>query len=332
MTAAIRQIIAELNVLVRHKLDMSASDEDLIANIEAINLLCNLHDDLGLEQPQICKRLPHFYSQFVCRISGKENIQLAVPLIRGLYSLIYGRTDGCAPETWISAFEQLCARVVDAYNKKPLISPTDYLFALHTASRVNLDCDYCGYRQAVADLLQGIDTAPVSEKIRRAKACALSQHLFSPDNWEEWADQMEQIKHQDIEQLDDDTFLLWCDLLDCWPKKELRKRSGHSILIHVEYLRSLTIAEFDRQQKQKARRRLAKDLKALSAPIIADILPIKVSATMDLSTLHALASAFFQRFLSDEATDDRAAVYSALCRSRYIVPPLYRSHPLLNRP
>ena len=53
MTAKFKQIIEHLNALITFKVDESMTDEDFIANIGAINLLCNLYDDLGLDRSRI---------------------------------------------------------------------------------------------------------------------------------------------------------------------------------------------------------------------------------------------------------------------------------------
>ena len=103
------------------------------------------------------------------------------------------------------------------------------------------------------------------------------------------------LKHEDYRQLDDELFLTWCDVTDQYPVKELKKRSGNSKLMKVEYLRSLAITEFKKQQQLKANRKLAKDLKTLNDNIIGDFIDFKIDADMPLSDLRALESIFYLR-------------------------------------
>ncbi|MCM1142170.1 MAG: hypothetical protein NC453_26670, partial [Muribaculum sp.] len=84
MTAKFRHIIDELNALVTFKADKSLSDDDFIANVEAVNLLINLHDDLGLDRKGIRRKMANLYPEFSRSIYGKKNIQFAVPLIKTL--------------------------------------------------------------------------------------------------------------------------------------------------------------------------------------------------------------------------------------------------------
>jgi len=132
MNAKLRDIFNMLNGLVTFKVDKSMSDDDFIAKIDAINLLCNLHDDLGINRGPIRRRLNRLYPEFLRRICGKENIQLAMPLVKAFYRYIYDRSDDLGPEIWRDSFEDMCCKVVDAYRRNPLIDTADYLYALDT--------------------------------------------------------------------------------------------------------------------------------------------------------------------------------------------------------
>ncbi len=52
MTAKLKHIVEQLNAMVTFNVDKSMTDDDFIANVDAINLLCNLYDDLGLTAPK----------------------------------------------------------------------------------------------------------------------------------------------------------------------------------------------------------------------------------------------------------------------------------------
>ncbi|MCM1141511.1 MAG: hypothetical protein NC453_23315, partial [Muribaculum sp.] len=100
MTAKFKQIIDQLNAFITFKVDKSMSDEDFIANIDAINLLCNLHDDLKLDRSEIRKKMNCLYPELSHRIYSKKDIQFAVPLIKALNGFIYGRADDYGPARW----------------------------------------------------------------------------------------------------------------------------------------------------------------------------------------------------------------------------------------
>lgn len=78
MTAKFRHIIEQLNALISFEVDKSMSDEDFITNIEAVNQLCNLYDDLGLDNSWISKRKEDLYPEFSRRIYDKKNIVACV--------------------------------------------------------------------------------------------------------------------------------------------------------------------------------------------------------------------------------------------------------------
>lgn len=84
MTVKIQQIINHLKSLVTYKADKSMSDGDFIANVDAVNFLCDLHDDLGLDRSEIRKNMDKLYPQFSRRVEAKRDIQLAIPLIKAL--------------------------------------------------------------------------------------------------------------------------------------------------------------------------------------------------------------------------------------------------------
>ncbi|MCM1142956.1 MAG: hypothetical protein NC453_30700 [Muribaculum sp.] len=321
MTAKFKQIIEQLRALVIFKADKSMTDDDFIANIEAINLLINLHDDLGLDRKGIRKRMGNLYPEFSRRIYGKKNIQFAMPLIKALNDFIYGREEDLGPQRWRDTLVEMCCKVVDAYRKEPLIASTDYLFALDIVCCMNEDDnnpDIKEYKEIIATYLEDIDSVSLSEKIKRVGAYERAKHLFVSDNWEKWAEVKALLKHEDYRQLDDESFLIWCDVTDQYPVKELKKRSGNSKIMKVEYLRSLAITEFKKQQRLKANRKLAKDLKTLNDNIIGDFIDIKIDADLPLSTLRALESIFYLRLqLAQVAWEDKEPIYDALCRNRY---------------
>ena len=61
--------------MVTFNVDKSMTDDDFIANVDAINLLCNLYDDLGLDRTEIRKNMDKLYPQFSRRIYGKGDIR-----------------------------------------------------------------------------------------------------------------------------------------------------------------------------------------------------------------------------------------------------------------
>ncbi len=92
----------------------------------------------------------------------------------------------------------------------------------------------------------------------------------------------------DLRNLSDAELLAWCEVADELPRNELRKRSGNSNRMRVEYLRALAFSEFARIREAREERLLREQLKNLTDDIIADILPIRISQAMTVSTLHAL--------------------------------------------
>jgi len=321
MNAKLRDIFNTLNAIVTFKVDKSVSDDDFIAKIDAINLLCNLHDDLGINRGPIRRRLNRLYPEFLRRICGKENIQLAMPLVKAFYRYINDRSDDHSPEIWRDSFEDMCCKVVDAYRRNPLIDTADYLYALDTACRLNDDdenADIKEYKAAIYSYLEDIDNASLTEKIRRVSAYERSKHLFVANNWEKWAEIRESLKYEDISQLDDETFILWREITDLAPLTELRKRAELSSQMQVEYIQALIFSEFVKQRRLKANRKLAKSLKTLNDDLIGDIIPLKINADMSVSTLYALETIFYLRLqLAQVGWAENEPIYESLCRNRF---------------
>lgn len=170
MTAKFKQIIEQLNALITFKTDKSMTDEDFIANIDAVNLLCNLYDDLRLDRSALRRRMSNLYPEFAPRIYGKENIQHAMPLIKALNDFIYGRADDFGPERWRDSLTEMCCKVVEAYCQEPLIDSTDYLFALDIVSRTNNEfgSPYIEeYKKILDSYQEDIATVSLSEQIKR---------------------------------------------------------------------------------------------------------------------------------------------------------------------
>ncbi len=223
MTAKFKQVIDSLNSLVTFEADKSMSDDDFIANVDAVNLLCNLYDDLGLDRTEIRKNMGKIYPQFSRRIYGKKDIQLAMPLIKALYRYIYGRGVDNAdrgPIGWRKTFEEMCGKVVDAYRRTSLIHSADYLYALDMVCRLNDDDDNRNtheYKETIDYYLADIDNVSTTEKVERVNAYNRSHYLFTSKDWEKWAEIRESLKHEDMRQLNDETFLIWCEITDLAP-------------------------------------------------------------------------------------------------------------------
>ena len=321
MTVKFRQIIDELNAMVTFKADKSMTDDEFIANIEAVNLLINVHDDLSLDRKDLRKRMSNLYPEFSRRIYGKKDIQLAMPLIKALNDFIYGREEDFGPERWIHSLVEVCCKVVDSYHKNPMMDSTDYLFALDIASRINDNANnnyIQEYKEVISGYLEDIDNVSLAEKINRVRAYERAKHLFVSDNWEKWAEIREVLKKADVRRMDDETFLLWCYITDQYPSRELKQRSGNSKHMVVEYVRSQVISEFAKQDRARAKKKLAKRLKFLNDNIIGDIIPIKIEADMSVSTLYALETIFYLRLaLAQISDEDNSSTYELLCRDRF---------------
>lgn len=321
MTAKFKQIIEHLNALITFKVDESMTDEDFIANIGAINLLCNLYDDLGLDRSRIRRKMSNLFPELTRRVYGKENIQHAMPLIKALNNFIYRRSKDLGPEIWREALTEMCCKVVEAYRQEPLIDSTDYLYALDIVSRINDETDSPRieeYKKIIESYLDDIDAVSLSEQIKRVRAYEHAKQLFVSDNWEKWTEVRESLKEADISQLDDHTFTLWREITDIAPIKELKKRSEHCKQMQVEYLRGLILSEFKRVHRTSVKRKLARELKTLNDDFISDIIPLKIDSTMSVSTLYALETIFYLRLqLAQVSWDENEPIYNSLCHTRF---------------
>lgn len=321
MTAKFKQIVDKLNALVTFKDGNSMTDDDFIANVDAINLLYNLYDDLNLDRSDICRKMGDLYPEFARRIYGKENIQHAMPLIKALDSFIYGRGDDRGPARWREDLAEICCQVVNAYRKEPIIGSTDYLFALDMVSGFDEESsssDIKEYKEAIEGYMDDIDKVCLAEKIKRVRAYQRSKHLFASDAKEKWSEVYESLKTADISQLDDRTFILWRKITDIAPMKELKKRAEHSKQMQVEYLQGLIFTEFERVHRAAVKKKLARDLKMLNDEFISDIIPLNIDSDMSVSSLHALEAIFHSRLqLAQVDWDDKEPVYNSLCRNRF---------------
>ena len=71
MTAKLKYIVEQLNAMVTFNVDKSMTDDDFIANVDAINLLCNLYDDLNIDRTEVRRNMDKLYPQFSRRVYGK---------------------------------------------------------------------------------------------------------------------------------------------------------------------------------------------------------------------------------------------------------------------
>ena len=321
MTAKFKQIIEQLNALITLKADKSMSDEDLIVNIDALNLLCNLYDELKLDCSAIRRRISRLIPELSRRISGKGNIQHDIPLIKALNNIIFGRAENFSQERWRDSLTEMCYNVVEAYQQEPLIDSTDYLFALDIVSRANNDIDSPWleeYKNILSGYLKDIATVSQPEQIKRVRAYDQAKHLFASDNWEKWAEIRESLRAADISQLDDQTFILWRQITDIVPMKELKKRAGHSRQMQVEYLQGLILNEFNRVHRASAKRKLAREVKTLNDDLINDIIALKIDSEMSVSTLYAIETVFYLRLqLAQVGWEENESIYNNLCRDRF---------------
>lgn len=76
MSAKFRQIIAQLYDLATFKADKSMTDDDFIANVEAFNLLINLHDDLGVDRSDLRRRMNNLYPVFPDAFTARRMFSL----------------------------------------------------------------------------------------------------------------------------------------------------------------------------------------------------------------------------------------------------------------
>jgi len=324
MTANFQHIIDTLNAIVTFKVDKSMSDDDFIANIDAINLLCNLYDDLGLDRTGIRKKMDALYSQFSRRIYSKENIQFAMPLIKALHRYIYGRgvyNADRGPVNRRNSFFEMCCKTVVSYKAKPMMHSSDYLYVLGIVSRMRDDFDCSAskeYSASVNAYLKDLDNVSNEEKIRRLKAYQNSVGHAASDDCDKWIKMRERLRLIDFKTLDDDTFLIWSEVTNQALLTELKRRSTHSKRMKVEYLQTLTALEFTKQRRLTAKRKLNRDLKTLNDNIIGDIIDIKIDADMPVSTLYALETIFYLRLqLAQVSWAENEPIYESLCRDRF---------------
>lgn len=324
MTSKIKHIIEQLNGVVTFNVAKSMSDEDFIANIDAINLLCNLCDDLNIDRSEIRKKMDKLYPEFSLRVYGKNNIQLSLPLIKSLYRYIYDRgvdAKDRGPANRSNALLEMCCKVVKAYNENPLISSCDYLYALSCVTRTRDYAgqdDYSEIKNIVDGYLQNIELVSTEEKILRLKAYDDSVNLIGAGDWERWEEIRNSVLNIDVRQLDDEMFVIWAEVTRLSPLKELKKRATHSKRMQVEYLQGLTFTEFNREHRASVKRKLAKNLKTLNDDIINDIITLKIDSDMSVSTLHAIEIILSLRLeLAQTDWEDKESVYTSLCRNRF---------------
>ncbi len=324
MAVKLKHILEQLNAMVTFNVDKSMTDDDFIANVDAINLLCNLYDDLNIDRTEVRRNMDKLYPQFSRRVYGKSNIQQSLPLIKALYRYIYNRgvdSKDRGPANRRNTLTEMCCKVVKAYNENPIISSYDFLFALSYATRTR---DYIGPEdyQEIKDIidsyLKDIDSVSIEDKILRLKVYDDSTCLIGPDNWDKWEDIRNSLLNIDVRNLDDDIFVVWTEVARLTPIKELKRRSLHSNRMQVEYLQTLVSSEFEKERKSAAKRKLIRDLKTLNDDIIGDIIPIGIDADMSVATLHALETIFYLRLqLAQVGWEDNESIYNGLCRDRF---------------
>ncbi len=324
MTDKVRHIAEQLHGMVRLAVDPSMPDDDFIANIDAINLLCNLYDDLGMDRSAIRREMDKLYPDMQRRIYSKPNIQQAMPLIKSLYRYIYGRgfdEDDRGAACRREALAEMCGEVVKAYAEEPLISSYHYIFALRTivASCGCNDCEeYREYRKIIDGYLEGINAVSLSERVRRVSAYLQSRAITEPAAQDKWAEVRRTLYDADLRELDDETFLEWCAISDSTPMNELKKRAGHSLRMKVEYLQAVAYTEFERQERTAAKKAWAKELKSIHDEIIGDIIDVRIESRMSLPSLRALATIFELRLqLAEVAMSDNETLYRRLCADRH---------------
>lgn len=326
MTEKFRQIIETLKNLVNFNVDKSMSDADFIANIDAVNLLCDLYDNLKIDCSEIRQNMDKLYPHFSRRIKSKENIQLAMPLIKALDRYIYDRCVSNAnrgPAYRRRALEEMCAKVVEAYREVALIHSADYLYALCVVfcSKGYVDKSECQeITNILGSYLKDINEVSTDEKLRRLNACNKARGFVNLQNndLDEWTDVQNSFYATDVRSMDDETFVMWSDATAQMPTKELKRRSGHSNAMHVEYLRVLAADEFERISRIKQKQKLRRDLKTLNDDIIGDIIEIKIKPDMSIATLYALEATFYMRLqLAQMGWEDNEPIYYALCVDRF---------------
>lgn len=268
MTARFRQIIAALRELVTVGAARPMPDHDFIAAVDAAVLLCELHDDLGLDTTAIVRDIDTLYQQFAWRVDAKEHAQAAMPLLRALERLIYACRQcvgGSLPEAWSTTLGSLCARAAAEYRVEPLMHSADYVHALCVAARKRGDIsesESCEINGIIATYLRDIDAVPVDEQLRRLAACKKAEGYLASENsgWHRWTVALDSICEADYRTLSDAALAMWCEATDQMPLDELKSRARHSRAMQVECLRAQAAAEFRRiaHEKRKYRARAKK--------------------------------------------------------------------------
>ncbi len=339
MNAKFRYIVDQLKSIITFESKSLMTDDDLIANIEAINLMYNLYDDLEIERSEIDCAMDSLYSLLIQRIEAKENIQLAMPLVRALSDLIFGSVNYHGQMSWSEKLIELSREVVDAYRRKPQINSADYLLTLDIVCATKdetHDIELEEYKQVLSNYLEDMDNVPLEEKIKRIAAFQRSTTLFTSDNWERWVEICEHLKDEDVRKMSDAEFLAWIDVTGQYPAHELKKRSGRSKRLMVSYLRQQIMAEFAKHARNKAKCKLIGELKSLNDEIIGEIIPIKIKERTSLPAIFALETIFRLRLqLAQITSDEKLAVYESLCRNRFeqiakVLKKKYRSAATLN--
>lgn len=324
MTEKLQSIFKSIGTLAAYKDYRKMSDTDFIATVEAANLLCNLYDNLGIDRTEIRSEMDAMYFEFYKRIRAEKDIQQSIPLIKALYDFIYGRKVNHAdrgPANRRKALVQYCTKAVEAYRNTPRMHASDYLYALLTAARVSnfgYDVAVGEYKAYLNEFIKNIDVLPVDERVRRVWAFSELRNHIRVDNYEQWLEHKEALKYIDTKQLDDATFILWCEAVGVWPEDELARRSGESKRLKVEHLRQLAIAAIGEDKHNVEKKKLEKELHGLNDELIRDFIRIKIEADMPVSTLNALKDIFFMRLqLAQVMGEDNEPTYELLCRLRF---------------
>lgn len=310
--------------MVTFTIDPSVADDDFIANIDAINLLCNLHDDLNIDRSSIRQNLDRLYPEFARRVYGKRDIQQAMPLIKALYRYIYDRgidNEDRGPQSRIDSLAEMCSAVVAAYREQPLISSFNYLYALSTAAMLRgctdrSDCLEC--KEILDSALNEIDSMSVEDRVHYVGAYLKCRHLpIGPEINPKWAEEKMLLNDLDIRFLDDEALLEWCDITEETPLEELNRRAGSSLQMKVAWLQALAFTEFEKESREAAEMSTAKELNLLKDNLIGDIIDTDINIAMSVSTLQAIETALLLRLqLAEVALSDNELTYRRLCKDR----------------
>jgi hypothetical protein len=125
-----QKILNEISLLAWRDVSYDTCDNDFISTIDAINLQCNISDELGHNCDELRARLSSFYPEFERRILQKSNIQEASNLIMALHSFIYGRSleeEDRGPQKWRDDLLKMTETIIAAYKIEPLLHPFEYI-------------------------------------------------------------------------------------------------------------------------------------------------------------------------------------------------------------